>query len=61
MCIVMREGMYTEIKPELEGNPEGEAQGISRGLRLYFIVYPDMNHNKDILNYNSSIVLPGKS
>ena len=32
---------------------------ISRGLRLYFIVYPDLSHNTDILNYNSSIVLPG--
>ena len=35
------------------------AQGISRGLKLYFIVYPDLSHNTDILNYNSSIFLPG--
>ena len=35
------------------------AQGISRGLMLYFTVYPDLTHNTDI-NNNSSIVLPGR-
>ena len=35
------------------------AYGISRGLRLYFIAYPDSSHNTDILNYNSTIDLPG--
>ena len=57
----MRGGIYNEIKPEPEGNPEGKAQGFSRGLRLYFIVFPDSSHNTDILNYNSSIDLPGRS
>ena len=47
--------------PEPEGNPEGEAKGICRGLRLYFTVYPDLSHYIDILNYNSSIVLPGRA
>ena len=54
-----RGGIYDEIYPELEGNPEGKAKGISGGLRLYFIVYPDSSHNIDNLNYNSSINLPG--
>ena len=44
------------VKPE--GNPEGEARGISRGLRLYFIAFPDSSHNTDILNNKSSIDLP---
>ena len=61
ICIVMRRGIYDEIWPEPEGNPEGEARGISRGLRLYFIVIPDSSHNTDILNYKSSIELPGRS
>ena len=43
----------------VQGNPEGKAQGISWGLRLYFIVYPDSSQNTDIFNYNSSIFLPG--
>ena len=30
-------------------------------LRLYFIVYRDSSHITDILNYKSSIDLPGKS
>ena len=47
--------------PEPEGNPEGEAKGISWGLRLYFTLYPDLSHNTDILNYDSSIVLPGRA
>ena len=34
--------------------------GISQGLRLYFTVYPNMSHRTDILNYNYSIVLPGR-
>ena len=31
---------------------EGGAQGISRGLRLYFTVYPNLSHNKDIINFS---------
>ena len=46
-----REGIYGKIEPEHEGNPEGGDQGISRGLRLYFTVYPDLSHNTDILNF----------
>ena len=34
---------------------------ISRGLRVYFIVVPNSSHNTDVLNYNSSIDLPGRS
>ena len=51
--------LHNEIKPEPKGNPEGEAGGISRGIRLYFIVYPDLSYNTGILNYISSIDLPG--
>ena len=47
ICIMTR----GEINPEHEGNPEGGAQGISRGLRLYFTVYPYLNHNTDIINF----------
>ena len=36
----------------------GKSWGISRQLRLYFIVFPDSSHNTDILNYKSSIDLP---
>ena len=46
----MRGGVYDEILPEPEGNPEGGAQGISRGFRQYFILYPDSSHNTVILN-----------
>ena len=49
-CIVTRGGVYDEISPEPKGNPEGGARGISRGLRRYFIVYPDSSHNTVILN-----------
>ena len=56
-----RGGIYNEIKPESAGNPEGKGGGISRGLRLYFIAFPDWNQNTDILNYKSSIDLPGIS
>ena len=42
-------------------NPEGKARGISRGPRLYFIVFPDLSHNTNIFNYKSSIDLPGRS
>ena len=55
ICIVTRWGIYDE--PELGGNPEGKAPGIYWGLRLYFIVNPDLSHNADNLNYNSSIDL----
>ena len=40
-CIVTRGRVYNEILPEPEENPESGARGISRGLRQYFIVYPD--------------------
>ena len=46
-----RGGMYGEIKPEHEGNPEGRALGISRGLRLYITVCPDLSHDTDIINF----------
>ena len=59
--IETRGGIYGEIWPEPEGNPESKARGISRGLRLYFTVYPDSSHNTDIVNYNSSIFLPGRA
>ena len=56
-----RGGTYYEIYPEPEGNPKGKACGISWGLGLYFIEFPDLSHNTDILNYISSIALPGSS
>ena len=48
---------------------QGEGYTVKYSLRpreiprakLYFTVYPDLSHNKDILNYNSSIVLPGRA
>ena len=61
ICIETRGGIYSEIQPEPKGNPKGEAPGISRGLRLYFTVYPDSSHNTDILNHNSCIVLLGRA
>ena len=51
ICIMTRGGIYGEILPEHEGNPEGGARWISRGLRLYFTVYPNLSHNTDILNF----------
>ena len=39
----------------------GFALEISFRLKLYFTVYPSSCHNADILNYNSSIVLPGRA
>ena len=30
-------------------------------IRLNFSLKPDSSHNTDILNYNSSIVLPGRA
>ena len=56
-----RGGIYDAIYPEHKGNLEGKTQGISQGLRLYFIVFPDSSHYTDILNYKSSIDLPGRS
>ena len=50
---------YSLTEPKV--NPEGEAQGIFQGLRLYFIVFHDLSHNTDILNYKSSIDLPRRS
>ena len=46
-CIVTRGGVYDEILPEPEENPEGRARGISQGL----IVYPNSSRNTVILNY----------
>ena len=34
---------------------------IPRAKPEEFPVYPDSSHNTDILNYNSSIVLPGRA
>ena len=34
-----------------KGSSEGGARGISRGLRLYFTMYPNLSHNTDILNF----------
>ena len=56
-----RGGIYDEIKPEPKGNLEGEARGIYRELRLYFIVFPDLSHNTYILSYKSIIDFPGRS
>ena len=50
-CIMTRGGIHGEKEPEHEGNPEGGARRISRGLRLYFTVYPELSHNADILNF----------
>ena len=64
ICILTRGGIRGEISPEYKVNPEGGALGISRGLRLYFSVYPNSSHNTVIINlkkYNSSIVLTGRS
>ena len=36
-------------------------KGFFLGLMRYFTVYPDSSHNTDILNYNSSIVFPGRA
>ena len=41
ICIETRGGIYGDILPEPKGSPNGKAQGISQGLRLYFTVYPD--------------------
>ena len=46
-----RGGIYDEIYPEHEGNPEGGAQGISQVLRLYLTIHPDLSHNIEILNF----------
>ena len=50
-----RGGIYGEIYAEHKGNPDSGAQGKSgkqrqrdfQGLRLYFIVYPDLSDNRD--------------
>ena len=48
-CIVTKGGIYCEIWPQPEGNPEGRAWGISLGLRLYFTVHPFSRHNTDTI------------
>ena len=48
---MMRGGIHSKITPEHKVNLEGGAKGISRGLVLYFTVYPDLSHNTDILNF----------
>ena len=53
--------LYCDERRDVRWNPLGFALGISLGLRLYFIVFFDWNHNTDILNYKSSIDLPGRS
>ena len=57
----MKQGYQSRNIAKGEGNPEGEAQGISRGLRLYFIVHPNLSQTTDILNYSSNLDLPGRS
>ena len=52
--------LYCDERRDIQWNLAW-ARGISRGLRLYFIVYPDSIHNTDILNYKSSIDIPGRS
>ena len=42
-------------------SPKGNLEGKAGGLRLYFIVFPDLSHNTDILNYNFSIDPPRRS
>ena len=44
-CIVTQVGVYAEISLEPSGIPSGSANGISLGLRQYFIVYPSSGHN----------------
>ena len=41
--------------------PRAKPNRFPGGLRLYFIVYPDSSQNTDLLNYNSSTDLPGRS
>jgi len=48
--IVTRVGVYDGILPGPKENHEGGARGISRGLRQYLVVYPDLSHNTVILN-----------
>ena len=45
-----RGGVYNEILPE----PEGGAQKISRGLRPYFTVYPDLSLDTDTVRMPQS-------
>ena len=59
-------GVYFEIYPWLEGNTVKFNNNIPYlrviyCIRLYFIVYPDLSHNTDILTYDSSIDLPKRS
>ena len=53
ICIVMRGGIYDEIQHELVGNPEAKARVISRGHRLYFILYPDSLVYDQVLSINT--------
>ena len=52
--------LYYDERRDIQWNIGG-AWGISCGLRLYFIIFPDSSHNTDILNYRSSIGLSGRS
>ena len=61
ICIVTRGGIHDKICPEPKGNPEGEAREIFQWFRLYFIVFPVSSHYIDMLNYKSSIDIPGRS
>ena len=44
-----------------QGKSRGQSQRDFPRLRLYFITFPDSRHNTDILNYKSSMALPGRS
>ena len=43
--IMTRGGIYDEIQPEPEGFPDGSGY-----ITLYYITFPDLSHNTDILN-----------
>ena len=41
--------------------PRAKQKGSPEGSGYIFFVYPDLNHNTDMLNYSSCITLPGIS
>ena len=47
VCIMTQVRMYSEIYPELSGNPMASALWISLVLTLYFTVYPSSCQNTD--------------